>query len=380
MKRNIYLDTAATSIVDEKVSSRIKEVMDNIHGNPSSLHYKGDESKNILEDSRKTVADSLKCNPEDIIFTSGGSESNNLAIKGYALKNKDKGKHIITTKIEHDCILNTCKWLEKKGFEVTYLDVDKEGFISLEDLSDKINEDTILVSIIHGNNEVGTIQEMGKIHDICKSKKVILHTDACQSFMKTEIKSSMADMITINAHKIHGPKGVGALYINDSINLEPLIHGGGQERKLRSGTENVPLIAGFSEAVSLKQNTSKIEDLRDYMILKIKDIHGAKLNGPSENRLCNNVNFSFDYIEGESIIYDLSLKGICVSTGSACSSKSLEGSHVIMAMHDDVERSHNSVRFSLSKYNTKEEIDYVVKELNETVNKLRKISPLLKEV
>ncbi|MBD3209742.1 cysteine desulfurase [Candidatus Woesearchaeota archaeon] len=378
--KTIYLDNSATTKVDPEVM----DVMDYYHGqtygNASSIHHEGKNAKKALGEARSIIANSLGANDDEIIFTSGGTEANNLAIKGMMYANEDKGRHLITTKIEHDCVLNSGKALEAEGFDVTYLDVDSEGFVSPEALEKNLREDTVLVSIIHANNEIGTIQDIQRLSNICKQHDVLFHTDACQSYTKTPITTEMADLITINAHKLHGPKGVGALYVKQGTAIKPLLDGGGHERKRRSGTENVPGIVGFAKAVELgmdEAHVNKMQALRDYLIDEILKIPHTRLNGPrGEQRLCNNANISFRFIEGESIIMNLDTQGICTSTGSACSSQTLEPSHVLMAIEDDPERAHGSVRFTISRYTTKEELDRTLTALKATVDKLRRISPL----
>lgn len=376
-----YLDNGATTKIYPEVIETITKELNN-YGNPSSNHSIGYSAKVSLTQSRQIIANELKAKLEEIVFTSGGTESNNFAIKGMAFANKDRGNHIITTKIEHDCILNACKWLETQGFTVTYLDVDEHGFIDLNQLEKEINPKTILISIIHANNEIGTIQNIKKIYEICKAKKVPLHTDACQSFTKEPINSDMADLITLNAHKINGPKGVGALYIKRNFHgkITPLIHGGGHEFNLRSGTENTPLIAGFAKAVELKltaEEKERIKNLRDQLIEGLLKIPESILNGPiGDKRLINNVNVSFKRIEGESIVALLNQFGICASTGSACSSNTLDASHVMLAIENSHERAHSSTRFSLSKETTKEDINYTIEKVKEVVKTLRDISPM----
>ncbi len=375
--KTIYLDNGATTKLDPEVAEAMNK---SPYGNASSMHHKGQEAKRTLEEARHTIAKSIKAKDKEIIFTSGGTESNNLALKGIAFANKNKGRHIITTKIEHDCILNSCKFLEEDGFKVTYLNVDNEGYIKLKELEDAITKETILVSIIHGNNEIGTIQDLKSIYNICKKHNVLFHTDACQSYTKTELSTKNADLITLNAHKIHGPKGTGALFIKSGIKIKTILHGGGQEKNLRGGTENIPNIIGFAKAVKQAKSSDikKMQNLRDYFIEKLLEIPDTKLNGPKTSRLCNNINISFRYIEGESIGSYLDSKKICTSTGSACSSHTLEPSHVIMALEPNSERAHGSIRFSISRYTTKEELDFTIKQIKTTVEKLRKISPLTK--
>ncbi len=378
----IYLDNAASTKVDEKVLKKMIPYFSEKFGNASSQHQIGQEAKNALERARRRIARAIHAHTDEIIFTSGGTESNNLALKGLFFENYPEKNHIITTKIEHDCILNTCKWLEKQGAKVTYLDVDKEGFVNSEDIEKAITDKTFLVTIIHGNNEIGTIQDLEKIGKICKEKNVLFHTDACQSFTKVNInvKKMNLDLVSLNSHKIHGPKGVGALYIKDGIKITPLFHGGGHEKKLRSGTENISGIVGFSEAVKIsnKKDVKKMKKLRDYFIKELLEIPNVKLNGPKENRLCNNINVSFNNIEGEALGGYLENIEIYTSTGSACLSHSLETSHVLKALGLSALASNSSLRISLSKYTTEEEIDYVLKKLKKIVKRLRRISPLVK--
>jgi cysteine desulfurase len=382
MKR-IYLDNAATTRVDDEVLKTMIPYFNEKYGNASSTHFIGQEAKDALEKSRNVIAKAIGAKSHEIIFTSGGTESNNLALKGLFFWNRENetGKdHIITTKIEHDCVLNTCKWLERQGAKVTYLDVDSEGFVDLKKLEEAITSKTIVVSVIHGNNEIGTIQDLESIGAICKNKGVLFHTDACQSFTKTllDVKKQNLDLVTLNAHKIHGPKGVGALYIKDEIKIVPLFHGGGHERKLRSGTENVSGIVGFAKSVEVakKKDIEKITKLRDKLIDGILSIQNTRLNGPRKNRLCNNVNISFNNVEGESIGGYLETFGICTSTGSACASHSLETSHVLKALGLLPVQANSSIRMSLSKYTTEEEIDYVLKVLPKIIEKLRRMSPI----
>ncbi len=375
----IYLDNGASTKVDPKVVEAMKPYFTEKYGNPSSIHSFGREAKKALENSRKIIAKSINAKQEEIIFTSGGTESNNLALKGIAFANKDKN-HIITTKIEHDCVLESAKWLETQGFKVTYLNVDKEGFVNPKDLEKAITDKTILVSIIHGNNEIGTIQDLEALGKICKKHNVLFHTDACQSYTKTEIdvEKQNLNLVSLNAHKIHGPKGVGALYIREGTKITPLQHGGGHEFSLRSGTENIAGIVGFAEAVKLadKGYINYMTKLRDKLIKGVLKIPNVKLNGPREKRLCNNANFSFKSIEGESIIGRLDLEGVSASTGSACSSKTLEPSHVLLAIGLTREDAHGSLRLSLSRFTKEEDIDCVIKILPNIVKKLRSISPI----
>ena len=379
--KTIYLDNAATTKVDKEVLKAMLPYFNEKYGNASSVHAFGQEAKNALEKSRKTIANAIGASTREIFFTSGGTESNNLALKGLFFANYPKKNHIITTKIEHDCVLNTCKWLETQGATVTYLDVDKEGFVNLKELENAITEKTMVVSIMHGNNEIGTIQDLKIIGEVCKKKGALLHTDACQSFTKVpmDVKKQNLSLVTLNSHKIHGPKGVGVLYVKEGINITPLFHGGGHERKMRSGTEDVSGIVGFAKAVEVAKPkyAEQMEKSRDYFIDGLLKIPNVKLNGPRKNRLCNNINLSFNNIEGESIGGYLENLGIYTSTGSACASHSLESSHVLKAIGLTPIQANSSLRISISKFTTQEEIDYVLEKLPGIVEKLRKISPLI---
>ncbi|MDD5054335.1 MAG: cysteine desulfurase family protein, partial [Candidatus Nanoarchaeia archaeon] len=350
----IYLDNAASTKVDDKVLKAMKPYFSKEYANASSIHSAGEKAKKALETARKIIADSINASAEEIIFTSGGTESNNFAIKATAFANKNKN-HIITSKAEHDCVLNSCKWLQTQGFKITYLDVDEFGAVNPESIKKAITKKTGLVTIMHANNEVGTINNIEKIGKICKEKKVYFHSDACQSYTKVDIDVNKMnlDLLTINSHKIHGPKGVGALYIKKGTKINAWQSGGAHEFGLRSGTENIAGIIGFAKAVEMadKKDIEKMSKLRDYLIKKIfEEIPDVKLNGATgKDRLCNNVNISFKGIEGEGILLMLSSKGVMVSTGSACSSTSLKASHVLLAMGLKHELAHASIRFSLSK-------------------------------
>jgi len=386
----IYLDNASTTQVDNKVIDAMVPYCREKYGNASSLHLMGEEAKRAMEEAREAIAKEIKAKHKEIILTGSGTEANNFAVKGLFFANYPKKDHIITTKIEHDCVLNACKWLESKGARVTYLDVDSQGFVNPKDVERAIISKTFLVSIIHGNNEIGTIQNIREIGRICKKHNVLFHTDACQSLTKVPInvKKDNIDLMTLNAHKIHGPKGVGALFIKSGkgIRITPLLHGGGQEFKLRSSTENVPGIVGFGKAVKIakKRDVRKMTKLRDYFISELLRIPNVRLNGPNPlekerakgDRLCNNINISFGNIEGEAVGSFLNSKGICTSTGSACSSKSLEPSHVLLALGLNPLEANSSIRISISKYTTKQDVDYALNEIKNTVEKLRKISPL----
>jgi len=378
--KQIYLDNAAATKVDKEVLRAMLPYFSEKYGNASSTHFKGQEAKEGLDKSRRIIAREIGAKRHELIFTSGGTESNNFALKGLFFSNYPNKNHIIITKIEHDCVLNSCKWLEKQGAKITYLDVDEEGFVNSKDVEEVITDKTIVVSIIHGNNEIGIIQDLEEIGKICKEKNVLFHTDACQSFTKVPInvKKQNLDLVTLNSHKIHGPKGVGALYIKEGIKITPLSHGGGHEKKLRSGTENVSGIVGFAKAVEIsnKKDVEKMKLLRDKLIEGILRIPNTKLNGSKNNRLCNNVNISFNNIEGEAVGGYLENFGIYTSTGSACASHSLEQSHVLKAIGLSPVQINSSLRISLSKYTTEEDINYVLEKLEKIVEKLRRISPL----
>jgi len=380
MKR-IYMDHAATTPVDPRVLEIMRPFFSKKYGNASEPHQFGREGKKAMEESRIKVARLMKARDSEIVFTSGGTESDNLAIKGVALANPDK-KHIITSRIEHDAVLNTCKWLEKFGFSVTYLPVDRYGFVKPEDVANAIKLETCLVSIMAANNEIGTIEPIGEIGKICSEKGVLFHTDAVQAYGKIpiDVKKMKIDLLTVSSHKIYGPKGVGALYIRDGVALEPLLQGGGHERGLRSGTENIAGIVGFGAAAEIaekemKKESARLIQLRDRLIKETLTIENSYLNGHPTKRLPNNASFWFAFIEGESLIMHLDMKGIAASTGSACSSKSLEPSHVLLAIGLKPEEAHGSLRLTLGKQNTKKDVDYVLEVLPEIVETLRKISP-----
>lgn len=375
--KQIYFDNAASTKVDERVLSEMLPYFTEKYGNASSVHEKGMEAKRALEDSRGKIAKAINAGKDEIYFTSGGTEANNFALKGLFFSQFPRKNHIITTKIEHDCIINTCKWLEKQGAKVTYLDVDKEGFVSPKAIENAITEKTILVTIIHGNNEIGTIQDLDAIGKICREKKVLLHTDACQSFTKVpiDVRKQNLDLVTLNAHKIHGPKGVGALYIRKGIEITPLFHGGGHERGLRSGTENVSGIVGFAKAAEIanQRDVDKMKEQRDRIINNLLKIPGVKLNGSREKRLCNNVNISFENVEGEVVGGYLENDGILTSAGSACMSHSGGISHVLKAIGLSDEKASNSIRVSISRFTTDEEIDYFLERIKKILGKFIKI-------
>ncbi len=383
---HVYLDNGATTQVDPRVTSKIIKYMNDRYGNASSLHFKGREAKKALEKARQVVASSINARAEEIYFTSGGTEGNNLILKGVAFANRKKGNHIITTKVEHKCILESCKWLEKNGFEVTYLDVNPEGFVEIEQLKEAINDKTVLVSVIHGNNEIGTINDLKEIGRICSEKGIYFHTDACQSYTKvqTNVQEMFIDLMTMNSHKIHGPKGVGAVYIRDGVKIEGWQHGGSHESGVRAGTENISGVVGFAEAVKLalsSKHVSYMTRLRDKLIDGVLTrIPYVRLNGPKgERRICNNAHFSFRFIEGEAINGLLDDYGICSSTGSACSEKTLEPSYVLKALGLNHEMMNGSLRMTLSRFTTEEEIDYVLEVLPIVIRRLREISPFKEE-
>ena len=382
-KMKVYLDNGATTKTASEVVEAMLPYFSEKYGNASSLHQLGQEAKEALERAREAIAKKINADTSELVFTSGGSESDNLAIKGIAYKYREKGNHIITSKIEHPAVLSTCKELEKDGFEITYLGVDKEGFVKLDELEKAIRKETILITLIHANNEIGTVQPIKEIGEIAKKHHVFLHTDAVQSFTKVaiDVKEVNVDLISMSSHKIHGPNGIGALYIKKGVKLHKQMHGGHHEHDIRAGTENIPGAIGFAKAVEIS-NTADIEKmtkLRDDLIKQIEDeIPDVKFNGSRTERLCNNVSIAFKYVEGESMLFHLDSKGIAVSTGSACSSQSLTPSHVLLAIGLPHEIAHGTIRLTLSKYTTKEEIDYAVKNLKEIVANLRRISPLTK--
>ncbi len=382
--RRVYMDNAATTSLNKEVLNAMIPYLTDIYGNPSSLHYFGQQAHTAVENARHQVASALGAADNEIIFTGCGTESDNMALKGVAEKYQNKGKHIITSSVEHHAILHTCQYLEKHGFEITYLPVDEYGMIKAEQVRNAIREDTILVSIMFGNNEVGTIMPIKEIGEICHERSVIFHTDAVQAVghVEIDVKKMNIDMLSLSAHKLHGPKGVGALYIRKGLIIPPLLHGGAQERKRRAGTENVAGIVGLGKAIELActditGNAQRMSSLRDKLIAgKESSIPEDKMNGHRTERLPGNVNFSIKYIEGESILLMLDINGIAASSGSACTSGSLDPSHVLLAMGMPHETAHGSVRLTLGDETTEEDIDYVLSVLPEIVMKLRKMSPL----
>ena len=382
MTRQIYMDHSATTPVDPAVTEAMLPYFSDSFGNPSSLYSIGREARRAMEDARAKVADLIGAKKEEIIFTGSGTESDNLAIKGLAFRNRKKGDHIITSAIEHHAVLYTCKFLETQGFKITYLPVSKEGLVNPADIEAAITSKTVLITIMHANHEIGTIQPIEEIGKIAQEKNISFHTDAIQTAGKLPLNVDAlgVSLLSMSAHKMYGPKGVGALYIRKGTMLEPLLHGGGHERDIRSGTENVPGIVGFGTASQLAKErlpeAAKITKLRDSLIKGILEIKDSYLNGHPEKRLPDNANFRFSFIEGESMILNLDMKGVAASTGSACSSKSLEPSHVLLATGLKHEEAHGSLRFTIGRGNTQDDVDYILSVLPEIVNKLRMISPL----
>ncbi|MEY8415364.1 cysteine desulfurase NifS [Tissierella praeacuta] len=388
MGKYIYMDNAATTPVKKEVLEEMIPYFTEKYGNPSSVYSLGSLSKRAVEEAREKVANSIGADKKEIFFTGGGSEADNWAIKGIAYANKNKGNHIITTKIEHHAILHTCEYLQKNGFEVTYLDVDEYGLIDLEELKKAITDKTILISIMFANNEIGTIQPIKKIGEIAKEKNIYFHTDAVQAMghIRINVKELNIDLLSMSSHKFYGPKGIGALYIRQGVKIDSLISGGGQERNRRAGTENVPAIVGMGKAIelayeNLDEHNDKLIKLRDSLIQKIQsNISYVRLNGHPIHRLPGNVNMCFRFIEGESLLLSLDMEGIAGSSGSACTSGSLDPSHVLLAIGLPHEIAHGSLRLSLGDFNTEEEIDYVVEKLVKIVDRLRMMSPLYEKI
>ena len=387
MKEFVYLDNAATTKVRPEVVEAMLPYFTEIYGNASAVYDFGQKCKQAIEDARETIGSSIGTRASNIYFTAGGSESDNWALKGVAEAYKDKGKHIITTKIEHHAILHTCAYLEQQGYEVTYLDVDADGLVSPEDVKKAIRPDTILISVMFANNEIGTIEPIEEIGAIAHEHGILFHTDAVQAYAQVpiDVEKMHIDLLSASGHKLNGPKGIGFLYIRQGLKLKSFIHGGAQERKRRAGTENVPGIVGLGKAVeiaiaTMDERIKKESELRDYLIARIEDeIPFAKLNGHRVKRLPNNINFCFRFIEGESMLIMLDMAGICGSSGSACTSGSLDPSHVLLAIGLPHEIAHGSLRLTLSDEITKEQLDYVVDHLKEIVAKLRSMSPLYED-
>jgi cysteine desulfurase len=385
-----YMDNSATSPVVEEVLNEMLPYFNEKFGNASTLYKLGVESKKALDKARQQVADLINADPKEITFTSGGSESDNMAIKGVAFKERAKQtednpkNHIITSQIEHPAVLETCRFLEKYGFEVTYLPVNSDGFISLEELENSIKDSTILITIMHSNNEIGSIQPTKEIGAIARKHNVLFHSDAVQSAGKIpiDVEEQNIDLLSISGHKINAPKGIGAIYIKKGVQLEVLIHGGGQEDGIRSGTENIPGIVGLGKAAEIANNNLENimkhnQEIRDQLVEKVtSEIKDSYINGSLENRLPNNIHFRFSGIEGESLILRLDDKGIMGATGSACSTRDLKGSHVLAALGIKPALSHGSLRLSIGKDNSIEDVDYIVQSIKEVVEYLRSISPL----
>lgn len=383
----IYLDNAATTKTAPEVVEAMLPYFTEYYGNPSTIYALGSDSKKAVNKARKIIADSIGAKMEEIYFTAGGSESDNWALKATAEAYAAKGKHIITTKIEHHAILHTCEYLEKRGFEITYLDVDETGRVNPDKLRAAIRPDTILISVMFANNEIGTMEPIEEIGAIAKKKGILFHTDAVQAFgqVPIHVDSLHLDMLSASAHKLNGPKGIGFLYIRTGVKIRSFVHGGAQERSRRAGTENVPGIVGFGAAVEramriMEEKTKKETALRDYLIERFeKEVPYCFLNGHRTERLPNNANISFRYIEGESLLIMLDMKGICASSGSACTSGSLDPSHVLLAIGLKHEEAHGSLRITLSEENTMEEMDTVVEAVKEIVARLRAMSPLYED-
>ena len=383
----IYLDNAATTKTHEDVVKEMLPYFTENYGNASSVYDLGSKSKLAITKSRETIAAALNAKPEEIYFTAGGSESDNWALKATAEAYKNKGKHIITSKIEHHAILHTCEYLEREGYEITYLDVDERGLVDVEELKQAIRPDTILISVMFANNEIGTIEPIEEIGSIAKEYGILFHTDAVQAFgqIPINVEKMHIDMLSASGHKLNGPKGIGFLYIRKGVKIGSFIHGGAQERKRRAGTENVPGIVGIGTAAkraaaNMEERTAKEREVRDYLIDRVlNEIPYCRLNGHRTDRLPNNANFSFQFVEGESLLIKLDMKGICGSSGSACTSGSLDPSHVLLAIGLPHEIAHGSLRLTLNEEIEKEDIDYVVDNLKEIVAHLREMSPLYED-
>lgn len=387
MDKIIYLDNAATTKTAPQVVKAMLPYFTEKFGNASSIYQLGAEGKQAITKTRDIIANSLCAKPDEIYFTAGGTESDNWALIAAAESYEEKGKHIITSRIEHHAILHTCRYLEKRGYEVTYVDVDENGIVKLEDLKKAVRSDTILISVMFANNEIGTLQPIAEIGEIAKENGILFHTDAVQAYghVPIDVETLHIDMLSASGHKFNGPKGIGFLYIRKGIKIRSFIHGGAQERSRRAGTENVPGIVGIGAAAkcalaSMDRRMEKVAGLRDYLIERIeKEIPYCRLNGDRVRRLPNNVNFSFRFIEGESLLIMLDMRGICASSGSACTSGSLDPSHVLLAIGLPHEIAHGSLRFTLSEENTIEEMDYVIDATKKVVERLRQMSPLYED-
>lgn len=387
MEKKIYLDNAATTKTKPEVVDAMLPYFSELYGNPSSVYEFATQNKKALDESRLTIANAIGAESAEIYFTGGGTEADNWALIATAEAYEDKGKHIITSKIEHHAVLHTCEYLQKRGFEITYIDVDENGVIKLDQLEKAIRPTTVLISVMFANNEIGTIQPIKEIGALAKKHKILFHTDAVQAFgqLDIDVNDMGIDMLSASAHKLNGPKGIGFLYIRKGIKIRSFIHGGAQERGRRAGTENVPFVVGFGKAVdlainSMKERTKKEDELREYLIKRVlAEVPYTRLNGHRTKRLPNNVNFSFQFIEGESLLIMLDMNNICASSGSACTSGSLDPSHVLLSIGLPHEIAHGSLRLTLSEENTIEELDYTVDKIKEIVDKLRKMSPLYED-
>lgn len=381
-KRFVYADNAATTAVSPEVVEAMMPCFQEIYGNPSSLHAKGQEAKKMLNASREKIASLLGCTANEIYFTASGSEADNWAIKGAAHKMAAKGKHIISTKIEHHAVLHTLDTLKKEGFEVTLLDVNEEGIVDVQAVKEALRDDTILVAIMYANNEIGSIQPIREIGELLEQHTALFFTDAVQAVgaVPIDLSALKVDMLSFSGHKIHAPKGIGGLFIRKGVNIMNLVDGGGQERGKRGGTENLPYIVGLAKALEIAieklPDMSRVAKMRDRLLQEIEKIPHVKINGSRTQRLPGNVNASFAFVEGESLLLLLNFEGICASTGSACSSNSLEASHVLLATGLPIEMAHGSLRFTISHETTEEDIDYILEKLPQVVARLREMSPL----
>ncbi len=384
----IYLDNAATTRVSEGVLAAMLPYFRERYGNPSSIYEFSMQSKKALVTAREEIAALIGCEPSEIYFTSGGSEADNWALCGIAEALGSKGKHIITTKIEHHAVLHACEWLEKKGWRVSYIGVDENGIVKMQELRRAVSSETVLISVMAANNEIGTIQPIAEIGQLARERGIYFHTDAVQAFghIPLNVHAMNIDMMAASGHKLCGPKGIGFLYVRQGIPLPAMIHGGGQERGRRAGTENLPGIVGFGQAAheakeTMQERAARQSALRDYFMDEVcRRIPYVRVNGSRKNRLPNNVNFSFQFVEGESLLIMLDMQGICASSGSACTAGSLEPSHVLMALGLPEEVAHGAIRFTLSHETTKEEIDFVIDKMEEIVAKLRDMSPFYEEI
>ena len=384
MENTVYLDYAATTYVKPEVLEEMLPYFTQKFGNPSSFYSISRENRMAIDEARAQVAKALNCDVNEVYFTGGGSEADNWAIKGIASAHKNKGNHIITTKIEHHAVLHTCQYLEKHGFEVTYLDVDDKGLVNLEELKNAITDKTILVSIMFANNEIGTIEPIKQIGEICRERKIFFHTDAVQAVgnVAIDVKDMNIDLLSLAGHKIYGPKGVGVLYIRKGIKIDNLIHGGSQERNRRAGTENIPGVVGLGKAIELatdniEEHRNKMIALRDRLIEGLLKVPYSRLNGAEgDKRLPGNVNVCFEFVEGESILLSLDFKGICASSGSACTSGSLDPSHVLLAIGLPHEIAHGSLRLTLGEGSKEEDVDYILEVIPPIIERLRNMSPL----